>query len=134
MEKKTIGGEGKTTEYQTLIQCEDCGNVQPFNGKLKPRAHTRCSACKKDLYVIKNIVPTDYNDNADKVFIQGLVDTFTDIKGNIYVESADGKPTTIDLSILRAFYKVFTGRAHRGTKEDLLSLIIVYLRSELGKL
>ena len=122
------------TEYQTLIQCPDCGNIQSFNGNLKPRAHTRCSVCKKDFYVMSNIMPTDYNDNADKVFIQDIVDTYTDLEGNIYVENADGMPTTIDLSILRAFYKIFTGRAHRGTKEDLLSLIIVYLRSELGKL
>ena len=122
------------TEYQTLIQCPDCGNLQPFNGTLKPRAHTRCSACKKDFYVMNNIMPTDYNFSADKQISILETDNYTDLEGNIYVENADGMPTTIDLSILRAFYKIFTGRAHRGTKEDLLSLIIVYLRSELGKL
>lgn len=122
------------SEYETLIQCPDCGSLQPFNGKLKPRAHTRCSACKKDLYVMSNIVPTDYNDNADIQISILETNNYTDSEGNIYVENADGKPTTIDLSILRAFYKIFTGRPHRGTKEDCISLIIVYLRSELGKL
>lgn len=122
------------SEYQTLVQCPDCGGVQPFNGKLRPLAHSRCGACKFDFYIMKNLIPTDYNDNADKQTSIMETDNYTDSEGNIYVENTDGLPTTIDLSILRAFYKIFTKRAHRGTKEDLLSLIIVYLRSELNKL
>ena len=122
------------TEYQTLVSCPECGHIQPYGGKLVPRSHSRCSICKKDFYIAKNIMPTDYNDNTDRQIELFETDNYTDSEGNIYVENADGVPTTIDLSILRAFYKIFTGRAHRGTKEDLLSLIIVYLRSELGKL
>ena len=81
------------TEYQTLVQCPDCGSIQPFNGTMKTRAHTRCSACKKDFYVVSNLVPTDYNDNADKQINLFETDNYSDSEGNIYIGDADEMPT-----------------------------------------
>ena len=80
-------------QYQTLVQCPDCENTQPFNGTLKPRAHTRCSACKKDFYVMNNLMPTDHNDNADKQINLFETDNYSDSEGNIYIGDADEMPT-----------------------------------------
>ena len=80
-------------QYETLVQCPDCGNTQPFNGTLKPRAHTRCSDCKKDFYVMSNLMPTDYNDNADKQLGLFETDNSTDSEGNVYIGDADKMPT-----------------------------------------
>lgn len=115
-----------------IIQCPDCGSIQYFTGKLKPRAHTRCTACKKDLYVIKNIVPTDYNDNADSQTTIGETDNYTDLEGNIYIGNADHVPTKnyksrwdpSNLSILRTFFYFLSGKNHRGNKEELIILLI----------
>jgi len=79
--------------YEILVQCPDCGNTQPFNGTLKPRAHTRCSDCKKDFYVMSNLMPTDYNDNADKQLDLFETDNSTDREGNVYIGDADKMPT-----------------------------------------
>ena len=80
-------------QYETLVQCPDCGNTQPFNGTLKPRAHTRCSDCKKDFYVMSNLMPTDYHDNADKQLDLFETDNSTDREGNVYIGDADVMPT-----------------------------------------
>jgi len=108
------------SECETMIvQCPKCLNkktINKTNNNIQVRCSVRDSGCGEKYYTKFNTV------------------LFNKTNGIISIENIDGMPTTIDLSILRAFYKIFTGRAHRGTKEDLLSLIIVYLRSELGKL
>ena len=120
-------------QYQTLVNCPDCGNTQPFTGTLKPRAHTRCSVCKKDFYVMKNVMPTDYNNNADKQIEITEIDTYTDTEGNIYADSVPtvrkSKPYSSrwdpsNLSILRTFYYFLSGKNHRGSKEELIKLLV----------
>ena len=76
-------------------------------------------------------MPTDYNDNADKQIIFTETDNYTDSEGNIY---ADSVPTTTDLDILRAFYKILSGKSIRVSKKDTIEKIIGYLRKELIKL
>ena len=150
-------------QYQTLVSCPDCGNTQPFTGTLKPRAHTRCSLCKKDFYVMKNVMPTDYNNNADKQIEITEIDTYTDLEGNIY---ADSMPTVrrkkkiihpysvtfnpTDRSFIRTFHLLLYGTApgHSSGKgfdyicDKLIERIEEFKRSyleekakkELGKL
>lgn len=141
-------------QYQTLVSCPDCGNTQPFTGTLKPRAHTRCSICKKDFYVMKNMMPTDYNFNADKQIEITEIDTYTDKEGNIYADSVPtvrkskkkNKPYAVtfnptDRSFVRTIHLLFYGSATRLPFDELCDKLIVRVKEfkenylmELGKL
>ena len=99
-----------------IVKCPYCLKVKTINETDKNK-QVRCSlrdgGCGKKYYIRKNTVLNNET---------------------IKVSNINGEPINIDLSILRAFYRIFTTKSHRGTKQDLIGLIILYLRSELGKL
>ena len=110
----------------TEVLCPKCGTNRTINGTEK-RVRCKNRECGARFYTLSNMfVPFTV-----PLVDQTLTDTFTDTIGNIYI---DGVPSTIDLTILRAFYKIFTGKSIRDPKKETIEKIILYLRREKSKL
>ena len=108
------------------VLCPKCGTNRSINGTEK-RVRCKNRECGARFYTLSNkFVPF-----AVPLVDQTITDTVTYANGDIYI---DGIPATIDLTILRAFYKIFTGKSIRDTKKETIEKTIRYLRLELGKL
>ena len=108
------------------VICPRCGTNRSIKGTEK-RVRCKNRECGARFYTLSNKFVPLFVPLVD----QTIVDTYTDKEGDIYI---NGVPTTIDLTILRAFYKIFTGKSIRDTKRDTIEKIIIYLAIEKSKL
>ena len=130
-----------TERIEYDVSCPKCGNPQIYKTReLKVKSHSTCKnpGCKNEFYIMRNIIPNSYNDSTENMIDQTQIDTYSDKKGNIYLESTERVPkpyksrwNPTDLSILRAFCKIFTGSNIRKNKIDTIKHIILALEKKL---
>lgn len=110
----------------TEVLCPKCGTNRSINGTEK-RVRCKNRECGARYYTLSNMfVPFTV-----PLVDQTITDTSTDKERNIYI---NGVPTTIDMTILRAFYKIFTGTSIRDPKKETIEKIMMFLKKELIKL
>ena len=130
-----------TERIEYDVSCPKCGNPQIYKTReLKVKSHSTCKnpGCKNEFYIMRNIVPNSYNDSTENMIDQTQIDTYSDKKGNIYLESTERVPkkkylpysvtfNPTDRSFVRTLHLLFFGPSTRLPFDELCDKLVTRL-------